>query len=1668
MVTSGRFPSPDETDPFQLSIGAKPGLEPMVKAAQDYAKRLSEALKKKGGDKDAVEAAFAAIDATNLSVQTQPGAEGAGTDRVRPKDFATFARYLSEPLDSKDLGKGPKIWPDAGIVGQVMAKLEGVTLAVYTEGTGEATPSQTYNDGQATQVKIIQVGGNHFKVLVSNEEFKKYMDATVAPAATGPATTATGASATGAATPKKKKTMKERMADAKASMAAAGKAVTGGVSATKDAMRKARAAARSGSANEIKIFNEQVRILNEDSFVPDKFYDRVSFRLKYVPRTDVEAGLLDDYQSVFLKFFSLGSTFRVDHPVPPCNGKERDILLKGLERRMQTLFHEIRTNEVRLRMTEHDDAKHRAHLELFEHLRVLHDRLYRNEGGECMDLEENGMPKGSLTQVDAEQQERFQNLVRQLAFLFLLMDYKDPAYIKRAGKDPNKILNDLEKNGLTSGEMDDFLNKVNKDLPGGIPQNIGELLDQNNIQPNLLGKMTESQLQAVWVVIKQKVEEWQGPPEAKAKIVTMVEEVEKYNAQEKILRAFSLVIELLNDMKRILDEKETEIAGLRAELVVKQELIIKLEGEKAACSQQLVEAGQKFTEEQAKVAEAAGKAAESDSNLGAAQAEINELKRKLAEIEDRIGAELAQKTALTARITALEAELEGLRTQNAELSGQVATMREQLEEAERQRQWYQNRVEDLTAELNAKDEQITQKNAEIDEARAAQKGAEDKIGPLEANVAQLTAEKGTLEEQLQKCNAEKAALEEELRIVRGQVAEKEAEIAGKNKELEELQRQYSVLDRSFDKYHEQAWKSHEKWVTKAEEYKKEQARLNQQIQSLGEQITSLEGDKAALTTRIAELEQQLKELTERGNGSAESIRTLKGQLAAANAEKKAAQTRNGELEEQIRKLTEEREEAREWARKLDGELEELRGQYAAETAGLNKTIADLTGENQELRVQLENEKAKIQELNAALAACEAEKGEAERLRKECADAYEALKGEMAGLHARIAELERELAELRATQKQQGNEVAAATAAKQQELEAAQAALAAKSGEFEDLRGKLAACETKNGELLKRIKELEAQVAGGVAALTAKQEELNRVVAEKDGVIAGLKEQIEKLTKELQELRETHQIWKDGYKEWQTNEEEWFGIQKKYNEQIIKLREDIQKLEDALAAAAKAKATAEAGAKAAAAACEAATSGARAEGEAEGKTQGSQTMYTRILEIIRQILEGGDIPGDLPTGSGGENQLLPLLNAIKGLRDKPAGDKVTLGERGEFKSRIARLLCFFVFFANFFIQLFFLYDDDLVDQRLAAYKEYNDLANKIYTDIEPLVRGDKPRSVPSEVWLSLVDTLFYALFAAETFMLTHKEPDGDDAKNGLILMQPSEKDKNYGTKISIYKTILGNVSSSTSKQNLQNIMSSVIDGYKATIPKVYYVGQTVEWQVQAGGTVTYPLSFFYVDDPAVPISAEDVKTFKFLKMDEGALADSPPEYTANLGAQFQNYINDLAKDVSFDHLFALFIIATRGYVLSLGGEIEKCPFPKMVAQDPKTLSRADLIHPGRRRLGYTSTQDILAGPPAAIKVREPEPYNYYNRYPSQPASPPSTPTAGVSSWKVSSAKQQVHMEDKTWNSGTQTIGPRRWPSNTKSTILRNRAIAQKLGDKVKYDQTFEREADLVAHRPYAMR
>jgi hypothetical protein len=582
------------------------------------------------------------------------------------------------------------------------------------------------------------------------------------------------------------------------------------------------------------------------------------------------------------------------------------------------------------------------------------------------------------------------------------------------------------------------------------------------------------------------------------------------------------------------------------------------------------------------------------------------------------------------------------------------------------------------------------------------------------------------------------------------------------------------------------------------------------------------------------------------------------------------------------------------------------------------------------------------------------------------------------------------------------------------------------------------------------------------------------------VIAGLTEQIEKLTRELEELRKTHQIWKDGYKKWETNEEEWFDIQKKYDEQIKKLREDIQKLNDALAAAAAAKATAEAGAAAAAAACAAATSGARAEGEAEGEKKGEKkgndAMYQRILTIIGGILKGDDIPGELPGGSGPENHLRPLLESIKGLRDKPAapaGEAAAPAAAAarEARERIGRLLCFFTFFANFFIQLFFLYGDELVEQRLALYKEYNTLAKLIHTAVTGLMPG-KP---PAEVWLAIIDTLFYALYASETYLLLHKEPDGDEANTGLVLVTPvgDTETVKYITRMQIYKAIMDSLNQSiqarkrkapTTADPVIQVMSSVIDGFKATIPNVYYVGRTVTMSQGANPNHgAFPISFFYQNDPAKQVTLDDFSEFKYLKVSEN-LVDSVKFDRAVIGTTYDNYIRDFNDGISFDHLFAMFIICIRGYLDAYSGELtlNKCNLPSIVQKDPNTVTVDDIRAVAPRRSGYgVSTESILTQPstyeqpPAAIRFQSQD-YNY-NAY-QQPASPPSTPRAGTaSSMTVSSGK-----------SGQVIMNPRRWPQNTKSAVLRNRAVAQRLGDTAKLQQTMEREAEIKKYAPSTWR
>jgi hypothetical protein len=399
-----------------------------------------------------------------------------GQDGQPFADVTDYVLKLATPMDPADLSQGPVAWPDAAVIGKVIAEMSNVKLYIYQLIRDEYKLVASFGTEFTTDkvINILYTNRNHYSIL---SKLGSMTDAKAMQL---------GAKSNKVSKPNKflstLQAARTKMAGTVLRQELAKSDVSGST------VRKYK--------QEIIVAGERVR-LNEEEFDPSKHDDVVGFSSSYFPgETQVEGA-----KAVFSKVFSRGMFNSSSVVRPPCDDDEYKILLGGLANRLETLNMEMQN----IRSMAGDTVLLRFKLELYDRIRILMEELDDSfKNGICQEYNEDGSPKGFKV-LNLQLDNQVRDLLRQFAFMALQAQMPVDKY-DHITADAKSMMNHLDDLNISKQEMANYIKIWNQqasemDPPQSIPNIIAEVLDATDDQPGLVTTMVDDQLESIYTQI---------------------------------------------------------------------------------------------------------------------------------------------------------------------------------------------------------------------------------------------------------------------------------------------------------------------------------------------------------------------------------------------------------------------------------------------------------------------------------------------------------------------------------------------------------------------------------------------------------------------------------------------------------------------------------------------------------------------------------------------------------------------------------------------------------------------------------------------------------------------------------------------------------------------------------------------------------------------------------------------------------------------------------------------------------------------------------------------------------------------------------------------------------------------------------------------------------------
>lgn len=431
-----------------------------------------------------------------------------GQDGEPFADVTDYVLKLATPMDPADLSQGPVAWPDAAVIGKVIAEMSNVKLYIYQLIQDKYQLVASFGTESTTdkKINILYTNRNHYSILtqIGSITDAKAMQLGVKP--------------NKSSTPNK---FLSTLQAARTKMAGTvlrqelAKSDVSGVAVSGVAVKRYR--------QEIIVAGERVR-LNEDGFDPSTHDDVAAFSSCYFPGETALEGAKAIFSKVFARdTFKSGAVLR-----PPCDDDEYKILLGGLANRLETLNAEMQ----KIRKMAGDTVLLRFKLELYDRIRILMEELDDSfKNGICQEYNEDGSPKGFKV-MNLQLDNQVRDLLRQFAFMALQAQMPVEKY-DHVTADARAMMDQLDDLNISKQEMANYIKTWNEqasqmDPPQSIPNIIAEVLDATDDQPGLVSTMVDDQLESIYTQILVTARQEYGIRSSTGDVPAILTEFEAY------------------------------------------------------------------------------------------------------------------------------------------------------------------------------------------------------------------------------------------------------------------------------------------------------------------------------------------------------------------------------------------------------------------------------------------------------------------------------------------------------------------------------------------------------------------------------------------------------------------------------------------------------------------------------------------------------------------------------------------------------------------------------------------------------------------------------------------------------------------------------------------------------------------------------------------------------------------------------------------------------------------------------------------------------------------------------------------------------------------------------------------------------------------------------------
>lgn len=408
--------------------------------------------------------------------------------------------------------------------------------------------------------------------------------------------------------------------------------------------------------DEIIVFDERV-ILNEEG-VPAYILqadadlaDTVYFTPSFFP-DEKDLYKIKLAKTVFSKVFFPGSTFSLENPAPPCETTESSILMEGLQNHLYVLrknlpqgYDEIYSMNVRNIFERAKKIK--LVLEKFKDDNTICSRYDVDfNTNERVNIKGYGKP---IANIDRE---RVQNLLRQFSFLILQAMHPIPGHEDKVGNiTPEFLLDALEQNAISKGEMDEYIAEYAESSKADVPDIIVHTLEATESQDDVYALMLESELAKLIAYIKEIILNGLKDEILKRNFIKHTESQEGLPLKDEIVGILKWIMDEYTKQKKIADDNMGTLVSnksaqdtLRGSLTENQAKILELESKLLAAQTQL----------NTEINKHAANPSPTRQQIIAQQKPTNEVKTENLELKNQLVQRQGEKEELQTKLDALK------------------------------------------------------------------------------------------------------------------------------------------------------------------------------------------------------------------------------------------------------------------------------------------------------------------------------------------------------------------------------------------------------------------------------------------------------------------------------------------------------------------------------------------------------------------------------------------------------------------------------------------------------------------------------------------------------------------------------------------------------------------------------------------------------------------------------------------------------------------------------------------------------------------------------------------------------------------------------------------------------------------------------------------------------